>query len=126
VKKESATAYFDTSLLYTKMAFAQSFWTVTALGQWYTQSLRSDAVWNETHWRDKSFDKLIASAIGAPNAAAAKKRWRDVQEVQYQDGGYIVWANTSLVDGVGKNVRGVKPSSFFNLNGWNYRDAWLA
>ena len=32
VKKESATAYFDTSLLYTKMAFAQSFWTVTALG----------------------------------------------------------------------------------------------
>ena len=126
VKKESATAYFDTSLLYTKMAFAQSFWTVTALGQWYTQSLRSDAVWNETHWRDKSFDKLISSAIGAPNAAAAKQRWRDVQEVQYQDGGYIVWANTSLVDGVGKNVRGVKPSSFFNLNGWNYRDAWLA
>jgi peptide/nickel transport system substrate-binding protein len=126
VKKESATAYFDTSLLYTKMAFAQSFWTVTALGQWYTQSLRSDAVWNETHWRDKSFDKLIQSAIGAPNAAAAKKRWRDVQEVQYKDGGYIVWANTSLVDGVGKNVRGVKPSSFFNLGGWNYRDAWLA
>jgi len=126
VKKESATAYFDTSLLYTKMAFAQSFWTVTALGQWYTQALRSDAVWNETHWRDKSFDKLIQSAIGAPNAAAAKKRWRDVQEVQYEDGGYIVWANVSLVDGVGKNVRGVKPSSFFNLGGWNYRDAWLA
>ncbi len=49
-----------------------------------------------------------------------------MQEVQYQDGGYIVWANTSLVDGVGKNVRGVKPSSFFNLGGWNYRDAWLA
>lgn len=125
VKKESATAYFDTSLLYTKMAFAQSFWTVTALGQWYTQSLRSDAVWNETHWRQKSYDKLIESAIGAPNATVAKKRWRDVQELQYREGGYIVWAYTSLVDGVGKNVRGVRPSSFFNLGGWNYRDVWL-
>jgi peptide/nickel transport system substrate-binding protein len=125
VKKESAAAYFDTSLLYTKMAFAQSFWTVTALGQWYTQSLISDAVWNETHWRDKSFDKLVQSAIGAPNAAVAKKRWREVQEIQYRQGGYIAWAYTSLVDGVGKNVRGMKPSSFFNLGGWNYRDCWL-
>ena len=60
MKKESATAYFDTSLLYTKMAFAQSFWTVTARSATgTTQSLRSDAAWNETHWRDKSFDKLI-------------------------------------------------------------------
>ncbi len=126
VKKESATAYFDTSLLYTKMAFAQSFWTVTALGQWYPQALLSDAVWNETHWRKPSYDKLINSAIGAPNAAAAKKRWRDVQEIQYQDGGYIVWANINLVDGLSKKVRGVRPSSFFNLGGWNYRDAWLA
>jgi peptide/nickel transport system substrate-binding protein len=125
VKKESAAAYFDTSLLYTKMAFAQSFWTVTALGQWYTQSLLSNAVWNETHWRDKSFDKLVQSAIGAPNAAVAKKRWREVQEIQYRQGGYIAWAYTSLVDGVGKNVRGMKPSSFFNLGGWNYRDCWL-
>lgn len=125
VKKESATAYFDTSLLYTKMAFAQSFWTVTALGQWYPQSLLSGAVWNETHWRQKSYDRLIQSAIGAPTAALARKRWRDVQEIQYADGGYIVWANINLVDGVGKKVRGVKPSSFFNLGGWNYRDVWL-
>jgi peptide/nickel transport system substrate-binding protein len=125
VKKESASAYFDTSLIYTKMPFAQSFWTVTALGQWYTQSLLTDAVWNETHWRKPSYDKLVKSAIGAPNAEAAKKRWAAVQELQYDQGGYIVWANTSLVDGVGKNVRGMKPSSFFNLGGWNYRDVWL-
>ncbi|MGL6279906.1 MAG: ABC transporter substrate-binding protein [Gaiella sp.] len=126
VKRESANAYFDTSLIYTKMTFAQSFWTVTALGQWYTQSLASDAVWNETHWRSPSFDKLLSSAIGAPDAATAKRRWRQVQQIQYDEGGYIVWANVSLVDGLAKNVRGVRPSSFFNLNGWNYRDAWLA
>jgi peptide/nickel transport system substrate-binding protein len=125
IKKEAANAYFDTSLLYTKMAFAQSFWTVTALGQWYPQSLLSDAVWNETHWRSKSYDKLIQSAIGAPNLRVARRRWREVQELQYREGGYIVWANINLVDGVGKNVQGMQPSSFFNLGGWNYRDCWL-
>jgi peptide/nickel transport system substrate-binding protein len=125
VKKEPANAYFDTSLLYTKLDFAQSFWTVTALGQWYPQSLLSKAVWNETHWRQQSYDRLIQSAIGAPNLAVARKRWRQVQEIQYDDGGYIVWANINLVDGVGKHVRGMRPSSFFNLGGWNYRDVWL-
>jgi peptide/nickel transport system substrate-binding protein len=126
VKKEPANSYFDTSLLYTKLDFAQSFWTVTALGQWYPQSLLSTAVWNETHWRDKAYDKLIQAAIGAPTNARAKALWKQVQEVQYDQGGYIVWANINLVDGVGNNVRGMKPSSFFNLGGWNYRDCWLA
>jgi peptide/nickel transport system substrate-binding protein len=125
VKKEPANAYFDTSLLYTKLDFAQSFWTVTALGQWYPQSLLSTAIWNETHWRSKSYDKLIQSAIGAPTPALARQRWRQVQEIQYAEGGYIVWANVNIVDGVGKHVRGMKPSSFFNLGGWNYRDVWL-
>jgi peptide/nickel transport system substrate-binding protein len=125
VKKESASAYFDTSLIYTKMPFAQSFWTVTALGQFYPQSLLSTAVWNETHFKQKSFDKLIQSAIGAPTNALAKKRWAQVQEIQFDQGGYIVWANINLVDGVGKNVRGMKPNPFFNLSGFNYRDCWL-
>jgi peptide/nickel transport system substrate-binding protein len=125
VKKEPANAYFDTSLLYTKLPFAQSFWTVTALGQWYPQALLSNAVWNETHWRQRSYDRLIQSAIGAPTVAEARRRWRRVQEIQYEQGGYIVWANINLVDGVGNHVRGMRPSSFFNLGGWNYRDVWL-
>jgi peptide/nickel transport system substrate-binding protein len=125
VKKEPANSYFNPSLLYTKLDFAQSFWTVTALGQWYPQSLLSTAVWNETHWRDKSYDKLINAAIGAPTAAKAQALWRQVQEVQYRDGGYILWGNVNIVDGVGNHVRGMKPSSFFNLSGWNYRDCWL-
>jgi peptide/nickel transport system substrate-binding protein len=126
VKREPANAYFDTSLLYTKLDFAQSFWSVTSLGQWYEQSLLSDAVWNETHWRDKSFDKLIRDAQSAADEETAADLWRQVQDVQYERGGYIVWCNQNLVDAASKQVQGIKPSSFFNLGGWNYRDVWLA
>jgi peptide/nickel transport system substrate-binding protein len=126
VKQEPAGAYFDTSLLYTKMAFAQSYWTVLSLSQWYTESLLSTAVWNETHYRKKSYDTLIRSAIGAPTVATSRARWRDVQAVQYREGGYIVWTNLSLIDGLAKDVQGAKPSAFFPIGGYNFRDLWLA
>jgi peptide/nickel transport system substrate-binding protein len=126
VKKEPANAYFDTSLLSTKLDFAQSFWSVTSLGQWYEQSLLSDAVWNETHWRDPSFDKLIRDAQSAADEETAADLWRQVQEIQYERGGYIIWCNQNLVDAASNKVKGITPSSFFNLGGWNYRDVWLA
>jgi peptide/nickel transport system substrate-binding protein len=126
VKKEPANAYFDTSLLYTHLDFAQSFWTFSSIPIWYEQALLSDAVWNETHWRDPSFDRLIRAAQGAPTEEKAQQLWHRVQEIQYEEGGYIVWANQNLVDGVSSQVKGMRPSSFFNLGGWNYRDVYLA
>jgi peptide/nickel transport system substrate-binding protein len=125
VKKEPAGAYFDTSLLYTKLDFAQSFWTFSSIPIWYEQSLLSDAVWNETHWREPSFDKLIREAQGAPDESTATELWGRVQQIQYDEGGYIVWSNQQLVDGASTQVKGLKPSSFFNLGGWNYRDIQL-
>ena len=125
VKKESAGAYFDTSLLYTKLDFAQSFWTFSSIPIWYEQSLLSDSVWNETHWREPSFDKLIRDAQGAPDESTATELWGRVQQIQYDEGGYIVWSNQQLVDGASTQVKGLEPSSFFNLGGWNYRDIQL-
>ena len=125
VKKEPAGAYFDTSLLYTKLDFAQSFWTFSSIPIWYEQALLSDAVWNETHWREPSFDKLIRDAQGAPDESTATELWGRVQQIQYDEGGYIVWSNQQLVDGASTQVKGLKPSSFFNLGGWNYRDIQL-
>jgi peptide/nickel transport system substrate-binding protein len=126
VKQEPANAYFDTSLLYTKLNFAQSYWTFSSVPLWYEQALLSDAVWNETHWRDPEFDALVREAQGATDEDTAAELWHRIQEIQYEQGGYIVWANQNIVDGVAQNVRGMVPSAFFNLGGWNYRDVWLA
>jgi len=125
VKKEPANAYFDTSLLYTKLDFAQSFWTFSSIPLWYEQALLSDAVWNETHWRDEAFDQMIRDAQGAPDEETATELWHQIQQTQYDEGGYIVWANQNLVDAASHQVQGIVPSSFFNLGGWNYRDVWL-
>jgi peptide/nickel transport system substrate-binding protein len=125
VKKEDPNAYFDTSKIYTKLDFGQSFWTYTSLNIWYEQALLSDAIWNETHWRDPEFDRLVREAQGATDEAAAVDLWQQVQQIQYDEGGYIVWANLELIDAVANHVQGVVPSAWFNLGGWNYRDVWL-
>jgi peptide/nickel transport system substrate-binding protein len=125
IKKEAADAYFDTSKLYTKLDFAQSFWTFGSLSLLYSQSLLSDAPWNETHFRDPAYDKLINDAIGATDEATALDLWHQVQQRQYDEGGYIVWANVEILDAAAPYVQGVIPSSWFNLGGWNYRDVWL-
>jgi peptide/nickel transport system substrate-binding protein len=125
IKKEDPNAYFDTSKLYTKLDFGQSFWTYSSLALWYEQSLLSDAIWNETHWRDKSYDELIRQAQGATDEATAIDLWHQVQEIQYNEGGYIVWANLEILDAAANTVKGLVPSAWFNLGGWNYRDVWL-
>ena len=125
IKKEPANAYFDTSLLYTKMDFAQSYWTTGSLAAWYSQALASDAVWNETHFKVPTFDKMVRQAIGARTVDQATEQWLKVQNVQYERGGYIGWANQNIVDAASNKVKGVKASAFFNLGGFNYRDVWL-
>jgi peptide/nickel transport system substrate-binding protein len=125
VKKEDPNAYFDTSKIYTKLDFGQSFWTYSSLSLWYEQALLSDAIWNETHWRDRSYDELIRQAQGATDEQTAKELWHQVQEIQYNEGGYIVWANLEILDAAANHVKGLVPSAWFNLGGWNYRDIWL-
>ena len=70
IKTEPANAYFDTSLLYTKMTFAQSYWTTGSLAAFYSQALDSKAVWNETHFKHASFDALMRKATGATTVDA--------------------------------------------------------
>jgi peptide/nickel transport system substrate-binding protein len=125
IKKEDPNAYFDTSKIYTKLDFGQSFWTYSSIALWYEQALLSDAIWNETHWRDPSYDKLIGQAKAATDEATAKDLWHQVQQVQYDQGGYIVWANLDLLDAAANYVKGIVPSAWFNLGGWDYRDVWL-
>ena len=84
----------------------------------------SDAVWNETHFRDEQYDELIQDAIGATDESSAQELWDEVQQRQLDEGGYIVWVYQNIVDAAAPNVGGITPSSF-NLGGWNYRDVWL-
>jgi peptide/nickel transport system substrate-binding protein len=122
-----ANAYFDPTLKYLKMPFAQTLWTgITDLGAFYPYAIASDGTYNETHWKDRTTDRLIAEATTATDRAAAARAWAQVQRQQYDEGGYIVWATSNNVDATSTRVAGITPSKYLNLGmPYGLTDAYL-
>jgi peptide/nickel transport system substrate-binding protein len=121
-----ANAYFNPSLQYLKDSFAESQWPPPSLKFFYLQSLASNAPFNETHWKSSSFNTLLFKAIGELDKTKAQSLWSQVQQIQYQQGGYIVWTNADFVDGLSLKVKGLQPSAGGILGNHKFDTAWLA
>jgi peptide/nickel transport system substrate-binding protein len=119
-----ASAYFNPSLTYLKMQFAESQWPVQSLKFFYQQALASNAPYNETHWRNASWNKLLNQAIAELDKTKAQSLWNQVQEIQYNQGGYLLWTNADFVDALSKNVQGLKPAGTGILGNHSFLDAW--
>jgi peptide/nickel transport system substrate-binding protein len=121
-----ADSYFNPSLQYLKLLFGQSQWPVFSLKFFYLQALASNAPYNETHWKNPAWNTLLFKAIGELNQAKAQSYWNQVQQTQYQQGGYICWTNADYVDGLSKKVKGLKASPGGILGNHRFRDVWLS
>jgi peptide/nickel transport system substrate-binding protein len=119
-----ASAYFNPSLTYLKMLFAESQWPVQSLKFFYQQALASNAPYNETHWKSTSFNNLLTKAIGELNTAKAQSYWNQIQEIQYNQGGYLVWTNADYVDALSTKVKGLAPSAAGILGNHSFLNAW--
>jgi peptide/nickel transport system substrate-binding protein len=125
LKNVPANSYYNPSLLYLKMPFAETQWALSSLKMFYLQALAPDAPYNETHWKSASFAGLLSKAVGAPTKAKAEALWNQVQKIQYDKGGYINWTNADWVDGTSKKLQGLKPSAAGALGNFRFMDAWL-
>ena len=119
-------SYFNPSLQYLKLLFGQSQWPVFDLKFWYLQALANGAPYNETHWHVPSWNALLSKAIGELDQTKAQSYWDQVQQIQYQQGGYLVWTNADYVDAASTKVRGLKPAGTGILGNHTFRDVWLA
>jgi peptide/nickel transport system substrate-binding protein len=126
LKQVPPNSYYNPSLLYLKMPFAETQWPISSLKFFFLQALASNAPYNETHWKSKEWNDLLFKAIGEPNKAKAQALWNQVQKIQYDKGGYLNWTNADWVDGLSKKVQGLKPSAAGVLGNYRFLDAWLA
>ena len=71
VKKEPADGFFDNVWL--KGAFVGSYWGGRpAATQMLAVAFQAGAPWNETHWNDAKFEKLLADARGGDRRGQAQ------------------------------------------------------
>lgn len=107
---------------YLQWVFAQDFWaTKLYLPQATAASLKSSP-YNETHWYDERYAGLIASAQQELDRTRRRTLLQDAQRMEYEQGGFLIWAFKNQVDAYSDSVTGLVParehpvSSFrFNL-----------
>ena len=119
-------SYFNPSLQYLKLAFGQSQWPVFSLKFFYLQALAANAPYNETHWHNPAWNTLLFKAIGELDQSKAQSAWNQVQQIQYEQGGYMCWTNADYVDGVSKKVQALKPNPGGILGNHDFRTVWLS
>lgn len=103
---------------------------VCSLTSAYLSEYTLAAPYPDTHWGKQqggaAAEKLISQAIGAVDKTKANSLWRQAQEQQFNQGGYLVWGNLPYVDAAANNVRGLSAGAGFSYNNWRLQDGWLA
>ena len=97
---------------------------VPSLSEYYLITVWSNAAYPETHFADPAFDKLLLDAVGELDPAKATDKWHEVQQVQFDSGGYLIFSNLAYVDAYGTTVDGVQPTLAGFSNGFQFRTAW--
>ncbi len=118
---------------YLKWTFSTDFWgSRNYLSQVAAGSLPSSP-YNETHWPDASHRKFLSLYNQAKVTADRTKRteiMREMQKMEYDAGGYIIWGFSTLLDGYSSKVNGLKTGDKgvlpLNAFGHGYRTIWFA
>jgi peptide/nickel transport system substrate-binding protein len=119
---------------YLKLPFSVDFWGTRAYLNQVQQGSLPTSPYNETHWPPKSgtgsnFESLYNQATAKPDQAQRTPIEHEMQQIEYNIGGYIIPFFGGLIDGYAANVKGLKPSKgTLNLDsfGHGYRTIWFS
>jgi peptide/nickel transport system substrate-binding protein len=117
---------------YLKWVFSTDFWnTRNYLAQVAAGSLPTSP-YDESHWPDTAHQQFISLYNQAKTTIDRAKRMQilhEMQKMEYDAGGYIVWGFHSALDGYSSKVQGLKQGyrSILSLNmfGNGYRTIWF-
>jgi peptide/nickel transport system substrate-binding protein len=106
---------------YLKWTFAQDFWATREYLPQVAQGSLPTSPFNETHWADPKFMKLISQARGTLDENSRNAILKQAEEIEYNTGGYIIPYFSNQIDAYSSKVTGfVEAKSGFPLG--NY---WL-
>jgi peptide/nickel transport system substrate-binding protein len=112
-KVDTGTFYGDN---YLKWPFAQDYWATRLYLTQVAQGDLPDSPFNETHWGKGKFEKLIQQGRAELDDAKRADILHDAQQMQYEQGGYIIPYFSNIIDAYSAKVGGfVQAKSGFNL-----------
>lgn len=105
VKQESATFWDKTWLkgdLYT------TYWgTNDSVVFFASKTMVSESGQNETGWKNAAFDAAYRKAMATKDATQRTKALHDLQQIEHDESGYLLWGMTDGIDLAAAPVRGL-------------------
>jgi peptide/nickel transport system substrate-binding protein len=125
VAKDPQDGYF--SNVWLKAPFVASYWGGRpSATQMLEIAYQSKAPWNESHWNDPRFDKLLAQAQAEIDDAKRRQYIWDMQSMLTQEGGTLIPCFRDWLSAQNRRVGGHTPHSGFDMdNGRIAEKAWL-
>ena len=106
IKKTDASVFYGKD--YLSWPFAQDFWASRGFLQQASQGTMPKAPYNETHWKNAEWLALVEKAFKTVDDAARADLISQAQQMEYDSGGYIIWAWRNQVDAYSKKITGLK------------------
>lgn len=83
---------------------------------------KSDAAWNESHWNNPTFDRLLVEARGEPDERRRKTLYGEMQQLVHDQCGVAIPVFISLIDGNDQRLKGLYPIPIGGLMGYLFAD----
>ncbi|RUV71179.1 ABC transporter substrate-binding protein [Mesorhizobium sp. M5C.F.Cr.IN.023.01.1.1] len=124
VKREPGDGYW--SEVWNKQPFCASNWRGRATQGWmYSTTYRSTAPWNDTHFTNERFDKLLSEALGELDQDKRKNLYREMAIIVRDEGGTIVPMFNQFIDAISDQVGGYVGRVDSLMNGYALTQCWL-
>ena len=112
---------------YLSWQFAQDYWFYNFYLPQVSLATLPTAPFNETHWDNSRYNSLYAQAIATTDIALRTELAHEMQQIEYNEGGYIIPFFPPVIDGFGTNVGGLAPSKIgLSLNAYDFKNVWLS
>jgi peptide/nickel transport system substrate-binding protein len=121
VKVTKKSPFYDDQ--YLQYTFAQDFWnTRLYIPQAVVGTFPPDqgGTYNETHWDNQEHRDLVNQAAQELDETKRGDLLHAAQEIEYNEGGLIIWGFRQQVDGYGPNVKGLEPSKYLPLGSYKF------
>ncbi len=125
IKKVPPASYFDPSIGYLQYDFSSTFLVSPSIPFVYLANLVSTSPFNESHVSDPAFDAKVTAALGTTDRTEAAAKWAEVQQAQFDGGGYIIPAIGSTFNAWTARIGGAKHTSAAYLGLVGLRDIWV-
>lgn len=121
VRVTKKTPFYDDD--YLSYPFAQDFWnTRNYIPQAVVGTFPPDqgGTYNETRWDNEEHRDLVNAAARELDEDRRAELLRDAQEIEYDEGGLIIWGFRQQVDGYASSVQGLEPSRYLPLGSYKF------